>query len=53
MIVMRFKLKKKRLKIQIKDFLLIKNILYVIEKSTENWKTVQYDRYQLYASGIQ
>jgi hypothetical protein len=43
----------KRLKIQIKDFLLIKNILYVIEKSTENWKTVQYDRYQLYASGIQ
>jgi len=42
----------KRLNISIKDNVLIKYILFLIEESVENWKTIQYDRYQLYASGI-
>nr|UXY88090.1 SNF1-related kinase [Cryptomonas curvata] len=31
---------------------LIKYCLWLIEESVENWKTVQYDKYQLHASGI-
>ncbi|ABW98269.1 pi4K (nucleomorph) [Hemiselmis andersenii] len=42
----------KRINIAIKDNVLIKYILFLIEESVGNWKTIQYDRYQLYASGI-
>ena len=31
---------------------LIKYCLNLIEESVENWKTIQYDKYQLHASGI-
>lgn len=42
----------KRINISKKDNFLIKFIISFIEESAESWKTYQYDRYQLHASGI-
>lgn len=42
----------KRIHISKKDNFLIKFIISLIEDSAEDWKTLQYDRYQLHASGI-
>lgn len=42
----------KRISIFHRDTKLIRVALSLIEESAENWKTHQYDRYQLHASGI-
>nr|UXY87105.1 SNF1-related kinase [Cryptomonas sp.] len=51
-IVYKMKNFEKRFKMHTNDKITIRYALHQIQESIGNWKTLQYDKYQLYASGI-